>query len=52
MGLIREPREIDFTIQSTPWTEDELKDFRVLMQKQKAERSNKQQNVRLKKQFA
>ena len=52
MGLIREPREIDFTIQSTPWTEEELADFRVLMQKQKAERAKKQLNIRVKRQLA
>ncbi len=52
MGLIKEPREIDFTIQSTPWTAEELKDFRAMMQKQKAERTKRQQNTRLKRQYA
>ena len=36
MGLIREPKNIDFTVQSTPWTEEELRDFRELMAKLKA----------------
>ena len=36
MGLIREPKNVDFTVQSIPWTEDELRDFRVLMKKLKA----------------
>ena len=31
MGLIREPKNVDFTVQSKPWTEDELRDFRKLM---------------------
>lgn len=31
MGLIREPKNVDFTVQSEPWTEEELKDFRKLM---------------------
>ncbi len=31
MGLIREPKNIDFTVNSKPWTEDELRDFRKLM---------------------
>lgn len=36
MGLIREPKNIDFTVQSKPWTEVELRDFRKLMTKLKA----------------
>jgi hypothetical protein len=31
MGLIKEPKNIDFTVQSEPWTEEELKDFRKIM---------------------
>lgn len=31
MGLIREPKDIDFTVKSEPWTEEELSDFRKLM---------------------
>lgn len=31
MGLIKEPKDVDFTIQSKPWTEKELTDFRKLM---------------------
>ena len=36
MGLIREPKDIDFIIQSEPWTEQELADFRIEMNKIKA----------------
>jgi hypothetical protein len=36
MGLIREPKNVDFTVQSKPWTEEELKDFRALMNEMKA----------------
>jgi hypothetical protein len=36
MGLIREPKNVDFTVQSIPWTEEELKDFRKLMNDLKA----------------
>jgi len=32
MGLIKEPRDIDFTVKSEPWTEEELADFRKLME--------------------
>lgn len=36
MGLIREPKNVDFTKQSKPWTEEELRDFRKLMAKLKS----------------
>ncbi len=36
MGLIREPKNVDFTVQSKPWTEEELRDFRKLMTELKA----------------
>jgi hypothetical protein len=36
MGLIKEPKNIDFSVQSEPWTEEELKDFRKLMNELKA----------------
>jgi hypothetical protein len=35
MGLIREPKNVDFTVQSKPWTEEELRDFRKLMKELK-----------------
>ena len=36
MGLIRESKNVDFTVQSKPWTEVELRDFRKLMIELKA----------------
>ena len=36
MGLIREPKNVDFTVQSIPWNEEELRDFRKLMSELKA----------------
>lgn len=36
MGLIREPKDVDFTVESQPWTEEELRDFRKLMKELKA----------------
>lgn len=36
MGLIKEPTGVDFIIQSTPWTEEQLKEFRAIMKKEKA----------------
>jgi len=50
MGLIKEPIDIDFTIQSKPWTEEELRDFRELMLKLKARKAvNKRRIIRSKK---
>ena len=43
MGLIREPKEVDFTVQSKPWTEQELKDFRKLMAELKAKNNKRKQ---------
>ena len=39
MGLIREPKNVDFTVQSEPWTALELRDFRKLMNEIKAKNS-------------
>jgi hypothetical protein len=41
MGLIREPKNVDFTVQSKPWTEEELQDFRKLMKELKAKNNKR-----------
>jgi hypothetical protein len=41
MGLIREPKNVDFTVQSQPWTDEELSDFRKLMAELKAKNAAK-----------
>lgn len=43
MGLIKEPKELDLSTKSEPWTEQELADFRVIMQaiKSKSAKLNK-----------
>jgi hypothetical protein len=41
MGLIREPKNIDFSMKSEPWTEKELEDFRILMRKIKNKKTKK-----------
>ncbi len=33
MGLIREPKDVDFSMKSEPWTEEELIEFRKIMAK-------------------
>jgi hypothetical protein len=42
MGLIREPRDVDFYIQSKPWTEKELNEFSEIIKKSKAEQLAKE----------
>lgn len=39
MGLIREPKNVDFIIKSEPWTKDELKKFREIMKQQRERRA-------------
>jgi hypothetical protein len=48
MGLIKEPKNVDFSTQSEPWTEHELADFRKLMQELKL-KNKKQVSGRLTK---
>ena len=38
MGLIKEPKNGDFTGESKPWSEKELTDFRKLMKELKAKK--------------
>jgi len=39
MGLIKEPKDVDFTVKSEPWTEEELADFRKLMEEIKGKKN-------------
>ena len=39
MGLIREPKNVDFIIKSKPWTKEELMQFREIMKKQRDRRA-------------
>ena len=48
MGLIREPKHIDFSTISKEWSYQELADFRKLMEQIKAK--NKKRPVRYSKQ--
>ena len=32
MGLIKEPKDVDLSTKSEPWSEQELTDFRKIMQ--------------------
>jgi hypothetical protein len=42
MNIIKEPKEIDFSIKSEPWSEEELIEFRKIMC------IEKQKNVKMK----
>lgn len=48
MGLIKEPKNIDFTIKSEPWTAEELLDFRKIMKVLKAKANKKKKLLELK----
>jgi len=43
MGLIKEPKNVDFSTKSDPWTEKELADFRKIMQEIKAKNAKQKQ---------
>ncbi len=49
MGLIKEPKNVDFAVQSEPWTEEELKDFRILMSELKAKTAKRKVQSPMKK---
>ena len=40
MDIVKEPKGIDFVVNSEPWSEKELKEFRKLMKKKKSELGN------------
>ncbi|HYV95639.1 MAG TPA: hypothetical protein VE978_27940 [Chitinophagales bacterium] len=41
MGLIKEPKNVDFSVQSKRWTEEELSDFRKSMAELKAKNAGR-----------
>ena len=41
MGLIKEPKNVDLSTKSEPWTEQELADFRKIMQRIKAKNAKR-----------
>ncbi len=45
MGLIKEPKNVDLSTKSEPWTEQELSDFRKIMQDIKAKNAKRQLRV-------
>jgi hypothetical protein len=45
MGLIKEPKNVDLSTKSEPWTEQELADFRKLMRDIKAKNAKRKNRV-------
>ncbi|MFN8347780.1 MAG: hypothetical protein U0X91_22435 [Spirosomataceae bacterium] len=45
MGLIKEPKHVDFSTKSEPWTEEELLDFREIMNGIKAKNAKRKEKV-------
>ena len=48
MGLIREPKNVDFIINSKPWNEKELAEFRAIIKRRKeAKAKRKSRNLKV-----
>ncbi len=45
MGLIKEPKNVDLSTKSEPWTEQELADFRKIMQRIKDKKAERNEQV-------
>lgn len=43
MGLIKEPKNVDLSTKSEPWTEQELVDFRKIMKDIKAKNAKRKE---------
>lgn len=48
MALIKEPKNVDLSTKSEPWTEKELSDFRKIMKEIKAKNAKRKKKLRLK----
>ena len=42
MGLIREPKNVDFTVLDKPWTDEERKEFSAFIKLRKEQRKRRQ----------
>ena len=42
MGLIREPKDVDFTVLDKPWTDEERKEFSAFIKLRKEQRKKRQ----------
>jgi len=41
MGLIREPKNVDFTVLDKPWSDEELKEFSAFIKLRKEQRKKR-----------
>jgi hypothetical protein len=41
MGLIREPKNVNFTVLDKPWTDEELKEFSAFIKVRKEQRKKR-----------
>lgn len=41
MGLIREPKNVEFTVLDKPWTDEELKEFSTFIKLRKEQRKKR-----------
>lgn len=48
MGLIREPKNVDFYVIDKPWTEEEEKEFSAFIKQRKEELHKSKQSTRTK----
>ena len=44
MSIVKEPKGVDFVVKSEPWSDEELKEFRKLMKKQKSDLGDKKRS--------
>ena len=49
MKLFKEPIDVDFSMRSEPWNEEDLAEFRILMNKLKAKNAKQLKKKRTKK---
>ncbi len=47
MGLIKEPKDVDLSTKSEPWSEQELIDFRKIMQDIKSKNTKRKNGASL-----
>ncbi len=47
MGLIKEPKDVDLSTKSEPWSEQELTDFRKIMQDIKSKNAKRKDRTSL-----
>jgi len=55
MGLIKEPKNVDLSTKTKPWTDEELSDFRKIMKEIKVKntkRKDKSLRIKSRKQVA